>query len=107
VVVAAESWLLRDRLLAPVWSVVTVRAVTRLLGSEMVDERADEDVVSTPVSRGSFSSMSISCEGKSRAPSFAASAVRSRLRRRHDTVAMSIGREEYGGGQFLASTIRA
>ena len=104
--VAAESWLLRDRLLAPVWSVVTVRAVTRLLGSEMVDERADEAADSTSASRGSFSSMSISCDGRSRAPSFAAS-VGSRLRRRHDTVAMSIGREEYGGGRFLTSTIRA
>ncbi len=102
--VAPDSWLLREAWLAPVLSVVIVRTVTRVLGSEIVDDWGDEGVDSTLDSNGSFSFMAKSCGDRSRI----SSSVRKvcQLRRRDDTIATSIGREAYEGGP-LASTIRA
>jgi hypothetical protein len=87
--VALDSWLITEPRLAPVLSVVTVRAVTSVLGSETVDDLGEEAADSTLGSKGSFSSGKLRCKDRSRASSFTASVAQ--LRRWERRVARSIG----------------
>ena len=87
-----DSWLILEARLAPVFSVVIVKAVTRVLGSETVDDCGDGAAESTIGSKGSFSSITVRCGGSNRASSSTTSVFE--LERWDDTVATSIGRDE-------------
>ncbi len=87
-----ESWLNLETRLAPVLSVVTVRAVTRVLGSETVDDRGEDAAESSAGCKGSFSSITVRYDGSNRESSSTPSVFL--LGRPDATVATSIGREE-------------
>lgn len=110
--VASDSWLLRDPrdppVLLDVRVVLLVVAVTRVLGSETVDDTGDEPVDSTVDSGCRFLSTE-SSRGETGGGACSSAQTVSQLRCREvtDADAMPIGRkEEYDAGS-LTSTIRA